>query len=69
MIYILMVALLMTFASIVHGQGKYAEVNGLRVYYEIHGKGEPLVLLHGGGSTRSRQVSDASSRTLQRPVA
>ena len=29
----------------------YATVNGLRMYYEIHGTGEPLVLLHGGGST------------------
>ncbi len=29
----------------------YADVNGLRMYYEIHGKGEPLVLIHGGGST------------------
>ncbi|HVX30371.1 MAG TPA: alpha/beta fold hydrolase [Nitrolancea sp.] len=26
----------------------YAEVNGLRLYYEIHGDGAPLVLLHGG---------------------
>jgi pimeloyl-ACP methyl ester carboxylesterase len=26
----------------------YAAVNGLNMYYEIHGKGEPLVLLHGG---------------------
>jgi pimeloyl-ACP methyl ester carboxylesterase len=25
----------------------YAEVNGLQMYYEIHGAGEPLVLLHG----------------------
>ena len=31
--------------------GRYATVNGLRLYYEIHGKGEPLVLIHGGGST------------------
>ncbi len=29
-------------------RGRYAEVNGLRVYYEIHGAGEPLVMLHGG---------------------
>ncbi len=29
-------------------QGNYANVNGLKMYYEIHGKGEPLVLLHGG---------------------
>jgi pimeloyl-ACP methyl ester carboxylesterase len=25
----------------------YASVNGLRMYYEIHGSGSPLVLLHG----------------------
>lgn len=32
--------------------GNYAEVNGINLYYEIHGAGEPLVLLHGGvGST------------------
>jgi pimeloyl-ACP methyl ester carboxylesterase len=26
----------------------YAPVNGLQLYYEIHGRGRPLVLLHGG---------------------
>ena len=26
----------------------YASVNGLQLYYEIHGRGRPLVLLHGG---------------------
>jgi pimeloyl-ACP methyl ester carboxylesterase len=26
----------------------YAPVNGLKLYYEIHGSGEPLILLHGG---------------------
>jgi pimeloyl-ACP methyl ester carboxylesterase len=29
-------------------KGSYASVNGLNMYYEIHGTGEPLVLLHGG---------------------
>lgn len=29
----------------------YADVNGLHLYYEIHGAGKPLVLIHGGGST------------------
>ena len=29
----------------------YASVNGLKMYYEIHGKGTPLVLIHGAGST------------------
>src|SRR5205085_1507175 len=28
--------------------GKYADVNGVKLYYEIHGTGHPLVLLHGG---------------------
>jgi pimeloyl-ACP methyl ester carboxylesterase len=26
----------------------YADVNGLHMYYEVHGEGSPLVLLHGG---------------------
>lgn len=29
----------------------YAPVNGLLMYYEIHGKGEPVVLLHGAFMT------------------
>lgn len=29
----------------------YAPVNGIKMYYEIHGEGTPLVLIHGGGST------------------
>ena len=28
--------------------GNYVVVNGLKIYYELHGAGEPLVLLHGG---------------------
>src|SRR5215212_10889679 len=28
--------------------GKHAAVNGLDLYYEVHGEGEPLILLHGG---------------------
>jgi pimeloyl-ACP methyl ester carboxylesterase len=31
--------------------GNYAQVNGINMYYEIHGEGSPLVLIHGGGST------------------
>src|SRR3954464_7684635 len=37
--------------AIASAQGKpttgYAPVNGLKMYYEIHGSGEPVVLLHG----------------------
>jgi pimeloyl-ACP methyl ester carboxylesterase len=29
----------------------YADVHGLKMYYEIHGRGDPLVLLHGTLST------------------
>ncbi|MBL8985510.1 MAG: alpha/beta fold hydrolase [Gemmatimonadetes bacterium] len=29
----------------------YAPVNGLKMYYEIHGRGEPVVLLHGAFMT------------------
>ncbi len=32
-------------------KGSYARVNGLKMYYEIHGTGEPLVLLHGAFGT------------------
>jgi pimeloyl-ACP methyl ester carboxylesterase len=28
-------------------KGRYADVHGLSMYYEIHGEGQPLVLLHG----------------------
>ncbi len=31
--------------------GKYATVNGIRIYYEIYGQGEPLLLLHGNGGS------------------
>ena len=32
-------------------QKGYASVNGISMYYEIYGTGNPLVLIHGGGST------------------
>jgi pimeloyl-ACP methyl ester carboxylesterase len=39
-----------TAVSITPGSTGYASVNGLQMYYEIFGKGEPLVLLHGAFS-------------------
>src|SRR5215510_970347 len=48
-------ALMLTFlASTAAGQEPktgYAPVNGLRMYYEIHGQGDPVVLLHGAFMT------------------
>jgi pimeloyl-ACP methyl ester carboxylesterase len=29
--------------------GHYAVLNGVKLYYEVYGEGEPLVLLHGNG--------------------
>jgi pimeloyl-ACP methyl ester carboxylesterase len=52
-----MVALYFAFGERVQSQEAneehgYAPVNGLKMYYEMHGTGgTPLVLLHGGGST------------------
>jgi pimeloyl-ACP methyl ester carboxylesterase len=33
------------------GAGNYVSVNGLEMYYEIHGTGQPLVVLHGAYMT------------------
>jgi pimeloyl-ACP methyl ester carboxylesterase len=32
----------------VKASGQYAQVNGINLYYETHGSGRPLILLHGG---------------------
>lgn len=37
--------------KIMKTQTGYANVNGIKMYYEIHGEGKSLVLIHGGGST------------------
>ncbi|SDS25617.1 alpha/beta fold hydrolase [Actinoplanes derwentensis] len=43
----------------------YAEVNGIDLYYEIHGTGEPVILLHGGlgsGEMFTPMLSDFTAR-------
>jgi pimeloyl-ACP methyl ester carboxylesterase len=37
-----------TDSTTAQGTGQYAEVNGIRLYYETHGAGRPMILLHGG---------------------
>src|SRR5882672_1044424 len=43
--------LVLLLAGVVAGQQKpatgYAPVNGLKMYYEVHGSGDPVVMLHG----------------------
>ena len=36
----------------------YANVNGLRMYYEVSGAGPPLLLLHGGSMTTEQSFAD-----------
>ena len=31
-----------------NSRGSYADVNGIKLYYETQGTGKPLILLHGG---------------------
>jgi pimeloyl-ACP methyl ester carboxylesterase len=38
-------------AGATHAAGRFVEVNHHQIYYEIHGTGMPLVLLHGGGDS------------------
>jgi pimeloyl-ACP methyl ester carboxylesterase len=56
----LLLSILMAFCSTVKSQidygsnplvGKYIDVNDIKVYYEIYGTGEPLLLLHGNGGS------------------
>lgn len=48
--------------ALVLGQEKpvtgYAPVNGLKMYYEVHGSGDPVVLLHGSFMTITLNWSD-----------
>jgi len=37
-----------TWTPEVKGVGAYADVNSLHMYYETHGSGRPIILLHGG---------------------
>jgi pimeloyl-ACP methyl ester carboxylesterase len=49
--FFLSMLLTLLLSGVVSGQQKpttgYAPVNGLKMYYELHGSGEPVVLLHG----------------------
>ncbi|HEX7154062.1 MAG TPA: alpha/beta hydrolase [Thermoanaerobaculia bacterium] len=40
----------------------YAPINGMKMYYEIHGQGEPVVLLHGSFMTITNNWPDMIAR-------
>jgi len=46
------VAIMVTASIFAHAQlpqgGGHASVHGLKMYFEIHGQGQPLILIHGG---------------------
>ena len=46
-ILVAMTSSLLAYAQTLSDSG-YAPVDGLKMYYEIHGHGQPLILIHGG---------------------
>jgi pimeloyl-ACP methyl ester carboxylesterase len=46
----------------------YAPVNGLQLYYEIHGSGDPLVVLHGALGSTQTYVPDLAALARKRQV-
>ncbi|HSK03328.1 MAG TPA: alpha/beta hydrolase [Kofleriaceae bacterium] len=46
----------------------YAPVNGLQLYYEIHGSGDPLIVLHGGLGSTQIHVPDLAALARTRQV-
>jgi pimeloyl-ACP methyl ester carboxylesterase len=48
--------------------GSYAEVNGVKMYYEIHGTGLPLVVLHGAFMTIGAMGAIVAALTEARQV-
>src|SRR5690348_2503758 len=48
--------------------GNYAAVNGINLYYEIHGTGGPLIMLHGGFGTFEMFTALAPALALDHQV-
>lgn len=62
---VLMMAAAAAASAATPGSGHIAELRGIRIYYEIHGRGPALILLHGGlgdGRQFSRQIPAFESR-------
>lgn len=48
---VLCASLIAQTVALAQSAGKYANVNGLKMYYEVHGSGDRVVLLHGAFMT------------------
>jgi hypothetical protein len=46
----------------------YADVNGIKLYHEIYGEGEPMVLIHGGLTTIGEVQGWAQPLAMSRQV-
>lgn len=46
-VFMLILGMSATLAQPAPPKGHYVDVNGMRMYYEVSGKGEPLLVLHG----------------------
>lgn len=47
--------------------GKYADINGIKMYYEVHGEGAPLLMIHGNSgdvSSMDNQIEHFSKTNL-----
>src|SRR4051794_27027412 len=40
-----------------YGTGQTAKINGIDIYYEVYGEGDPVILLHGGLADGDQWVS------------
>lgn len=40
-------------AQKLHENGKYVDINGVKLYYEVYGEGEPILMIHGNGGSFS----------------
>jgi len=48
--------------------GNFVDLNGVRTYYEVHGSGDPVILLHGGMCTAESWDAQTSALAEQHEV-
>ena len=59
-------AWLASVAAFAAEDGMYADFNGVKIHYIDHGKGEPIVLLHGGTSSLESWVRTGVVANLEK---